>query len=276
MLPQDKGFYLMDDVLSAVDSQVARHLVDSLMVDYLRNKTRILCTHHAHFLQSADWVLVFREGKLVSQGPPSVVLSSEVDGDLSNRDGPRTMAKTADLDERELAIPYEEDRCRGQVEFDVVSTYWKAVGLYVAPAVLAMLLLMQSTRNVSDWWLAHWVSELQNNTSNATTYLADPADEDPYDPTFYLAVYGGIAAANTCFTFLRAFLFAYGGLKAATFLHARLVDVILQAKMIFFDTTPLGRILNRLSSDVYSIDESLPFVLNIFLAQIFGLFGISF
>ena len=186
------------------------------------------------------------------------------------------MAKTADLDERELAIPYEEDRCRGQVEFDVVSTYWKAVGLYVAPAVLAMLLLMQSTRNVSDWWLAHWVSELQNNTSNATTYLADPADEDPYDPTFYLAVYGGIAAANTCFTFLRAFLFAYGGLKAATFLHARLVDVILQAKMIFFDTTPLGRILNRLSSDVYSIDESLPFVLNIFLAQIFGLFGIFF
>ena len=58
----------MDDVLSAVDSQVARHLVDSLMVDYLRNKTRILCTHHAQFLQSADWVLVFDNGQLISQG----------------------------------------------------------------------------------------------------------------------------------------------------------------------------------------------------------------
>ena len=58
----------MDDVLSAVDSQVARHLVDSLIVDYLRNKTRILCTHHVNYLQSADWVLVFDEGNLVSQG----------------------------------------------------------------------------------------------------------------------------------------------------------------------------------------------------------------
>lgn len=58
----------MDDVLSAVDSQVARHLVDSLLVDYLRNKTRILCTHHAQFLQSADWILVFEDGQLISQG----------------------------------------------------------------------------------------------------------------------------------------------------------------------------------------------------------------
>lgn len=58
----------MDDVLSAVDSQVARHLMDSLMVDYLRNKTRILCTHHAQFLQSADWILVFEDGQLISQG----------------------------------------------------------------------------------------------------------------------------------------------------------------------------------------------------------------
>lgn len=109
------------------------------------------------------------------------------------------------------------------MEFDVISTYWKAVGMYISPAVLAMLLLMQSTRNVSDWWLAHWVSDLQNDT----VPTPDPIDI-PYDPTFYLAVYGGIALANTCFTFLRAFLFAYGGLKAATFLHSHLVDVILQ------------------------------------------------
>nr|QBM06364.1 ATP-binding cassette sub-family C member 7 [Daphnia magna] len=265
---QDKGFYLMDDVLSAVDSQVARHLVDSLLVDYLRNKTRILCTHHAQFLQSADWILVFEDGQLISQGPPSKILTSSLDG--SNPTGRQVKSTCPELDEREAVIPLEEDRCTGQVEFDVISTYWKAVGMYVSPIILAMLLFMQSTRNVSDWWLAHWVSELQNETINGTLIVGGG---DDYDPTFYLAVYGGIAAANTIFTFFRAFLFAYGGLKAATFLHSRLVDVVLQAKMIFFDTTPVGRILNRLSSDVYAIDESLPFVLNIFLAQIFGLLG---
>ena len=208
-----------------------------------------------------------------STGPPSKVLTSYLEG--STKEGRPTNATSSELDEREAPIPVEEERCTGEVDLDIVSTYWKAVGIYVSPIVLGMLLCMQSSRNVSDWWLAHWVSELQNETINGSLEVEVGTDKEDYDPTFYLAVYGGIAAANTIFTFLRAFLFAYGGLKAATFLHSHLVDIVLQAKMVFYDTTPVGRILNRLSSDIYAIDESLPFVLNIFLAQVFGLFGMS-
>lgn len=43
--------------------------------------------------------------------------------------------------------------------------------------------------------------------------------------------------------------------------------------MTFFDTTPTGRVLNRFSSDVYSVDDSLPFDLNILLSMVFGLLG---
>lgn len=52
-----------------------------------------------------------------------------------------------------------------------------------------------------------------------------------------------------------------------------LSGTILKAKTWFFDSTPLGRILNRFSSDLYTIDDSLPFILNILLAQVVGVVG---
>lgn len=90
---------------------------------------------------------------------------------------------------------------------------------------------------------------------------------------FYLLVYGVLAASNSLFTLMRAFLFAYGGVTAARTLHKRLLDAVLYAKITFHDNNPLGRILNRFSSDLYSLDDTLPFQTNILLAQLFGLTG---
>ena len=44
--------------------------------------------------------------------------------------------------------------------------------------------------------------------------------------------------------------------------------LLLQAPMAFFDTTATGRIINRFSSDVYTVDDSLPFIANILLSQV--------
>lgn len=55
--------------------------------------------------------------------------------------------------------------------------------------------------------------------------------------------------------------------------HHPLISSPQQAKFRFFDITPVGRILNRFSSDTYTVDDSLPFMLNILLAQVFGLLG---
>ncbi|KAF6112501.1 ATP binding cassette subfamily C member 10 [Phyllostomus discolor] len=47
-----------------------------------------------------------------------------------------------------------------------------------------------------------------------------------------------------------------------------------QAPVTFFDSTPMGRVLNRFSSDVACVDDSLPFILNILLANSVGLLGL--
>ena len=89
----------------------------------------------------------------------------------------------------------------------------------------------------------------------------------------FFSIYVGLAIANSFFTLIRAFTFAYGGIAAARKLHQSLFTKILNCSISFFDVTPSGRILNRFSSDTWSVDDSLPFILNILLANIFSLLG---
>lgn len=51
---------------------------------------------------------------------------------------------------------------------------------------------------------------------------------------------------NSFFTLVRAFSFAFGGLQAATKVHNKLLNKLMNAPVQFFDQTPGGRILNRL------------------------------
>lgn len=62
---------------------------------------------------------------------------------------------------------------------------------------------------------------------------------DP-DTRFYLVVLLCIAAANSVFTFVRAFSFAYVGLVAARKLHEQLLTAVITAPAKFFQTTLPG------------------------------------
>ena len=134
---------------------------------------------------------------------------------------------------------------------------------------------------MTDLWLADWVSHTTNasqpNSSHLETLLY--SNENHHDDSeaatvrYYLTVYGSIAVANSLFSFMRAFLFAFGGVVAARVVHQKLLKSVVRGKIVFFDKTPIGQILNRFSSDLSTVDDSLPFILNIFLANFFGVLG---
>lgn len=64
-----------------------------------------------------------------------------------------------------------------------------------------------------------------------------------------------------------------GCLRSAKILHNDLLRAVLHWPMEIFDTTPLGRILNRFSKDVNVLDNVLPELLMIFIAQVFAVIG---
>ena len=61
---QEKDVYLLDDPLAAVDVHVARHLYTECIIGLLQHTTRILVTHHVHFLNAADFIIVVEGGRI--------------------------------------------------------------------------------------------------------------------------------------------------------------------------------------------------------------------
>lgn len=56
-------------------------------------------------------------------------------------------------------------------------------------------------------------------------------------------------------------------------MHDRMFNAVLRSPMLFFETTPLGTILNRFSRDVYVIDEVLARVFGGFFRTMAGVVG---
>ena len=85
-----------------------------------------------------------------------------------------------------------------------------------------------------------------------------------------MGVYVGLGLSQASFVLFAAFSLAIAGIFASTTIHRKMLKNILRSPMSFFDTTPLGRILNRFSEDIYTIDEIIPGSLRSFTFAIFS------
>lgn len=150
--PQDKEIYLLDDPLAAVDAHVAAHLFHHCIMGLLQNKTRILCTHHTHFLSAADQVVVMDHGAIVHTGPFSGILHTEqimkTIIDQPDESEKQTEDKTENSEEingedKDEGLVKEEEKEVGVVKLHVYKSYWLAIGNCLATSILLSLLLMQ-------------------------------------------------------------------------------------------------------------------------------------
>jgi ATP-binding cassette subfamily C (CFTR/MRP) protein 10 len=95
-----------------------------------------------------------------------------------------------------------------------------------------------------------------NNPENKNEEHNEESTHNDNDSAYYLRWLAYIALANSIATFARAFSFAYGCLCAAQNMYRSLLARVMKATVLFFDTNPIGRILNRFSSDMYAYVRS--------------------
>ena len=86
----------------------------------------------------------------------------------------------------------------------------------------------------------------------------------------FLGIYAALGFSQALFVLFASFALALGGIFASKKLHNSMMNSIMRSPMSFFDTTPLGRILNRFSKDVYTIDETIPRSLRGFIMTVFS------
>ncbi|XP_078692715.1 multidrug resistance-associated protein 1-like isoform X6 [Branchiostoma floridae x Branchiostoma belcheri] len=147
----------------------------------------------------------------------------------------------------------------GRVKASVFVEYIKSVGI-VLSVIICLLYCAQNAASIySNIWLSEWSNDQPINGTQ------DTAKRD-----LRLGVYGALGIAQGAFAMLSSFTLATGALYASTSLHAMLMNNILHLPMAFFDTTPLGRVLNRFSKDIYTVDQIVPMCMKSFLFTLLG------
>jgi ATP-binding cassette subfamily C (CFTR/MRP) protein 2 len=140
-------------------------------------------------------------------------------------------------------IIQEEEREKGKVGFSV---YWKyitmAYGGALVPFILLAQVLFQILQIGSNYWMA-WATPVSQDVKPAVA------------SSTLIIVYVALAIGSSFCILVRSTLLVTAGYKTATLLFNKMHFCIFRAPMSFFDATPSGRILNRVSGKCY--DASL-------------------
>lgn len=81
-------------------------------------------------------------------------------------------------------------------------------------------------------------------------------------PLFYLALYASTGVIGGVVTFLSAYLaWSYSAFYSSKYFHDNMANGVLRSPMSFFDTTPIGRIMNRFSHDISVLDNQILWIL---------------
>ncbi|XP_049620339.1 ATP-binding cassette sub-family C member 2 [Suncus etruscus] len=111
-------------------------------------------------------------------------------------------------------------------------------------------------------WLSAWTGD--SKIYNSTNYPASQRD-------MRVGVYGALGVAQGLSVLMANILCAHGSNHASNILHMQLLNNMLRAPMSFFDTTPIGRIVNRFSGDISTVDDTLPMSLRSWILCFLGI-----
>uniref|UniRef100_A0A4W3IJU3 ATP-binding cassette, sub-family C (CFTR/MRP), member 8 n=1 Tax=Callorhinchus milii TaxID=7868 RepID=A0A4W3IJU3_CALMI len=278
-LYQQTNVVFLDDPFSALDVHLSDHLMQDGILKLLQEEKRtvVLVTHKLQYLPHADWIIAMKDGTIQREGTLKDIQNSDPElfehwKTLMNRQDQqleKTVAesKTAlerknlrramysreallkvqqeDEDEEDTLESDDEDnlssvlRQRAKLPWRACGKYLSAAGCLLLPLLILSQLFKHTVMVAIDYWLAKWTSDAIHHSS-------------------YSIVFSILCCLGIVLCLVTSIAVEWTGLKVTKELHKNLLNKIILAPMRFFETTPLGSILNRFSADANTIDQHIP------------------
>ncbi|GAP82594.1 putative ABC transporter [Rosellinia necatrix] len=265
---------LLDDIFSALDAKTSAALwKEAFCGDLLQGRTIVLVTQLPWVAPQADLTIVMENGQIkdlqqnigvtrhmvtineipVDEGNVDVTVevaaanaveTNRTDGSGMGFNGTsiNSHIKTAAA-KRQDEVTQEALRT-GQTARLQFFSYMQFFGSpFHALLAIAMSILSNASFVGTTLWLAVWVDAYEN--------------ENAHDVVFYLGIYAAWTLGDTFFSGLTYICYERGGWHAARTLHNNFIRAIMNVPLSWFKTTPVGRIVNRFSRDMNSLDTAL-------------------
>jgi ATP-binding cassette subfamily C (CFTR/MRP) protein 1 len=257
---------LMDDPLSAVDAHVGKHIMDHAICGLLANKARVLATHQLHVLPKVDRIIWMKDGGIHKVATFNELMQDDTEFQKIMETTASEEKKEEEPNEDEIegekkqvrrkkggkkpgaGLMQAEERAVNGIGWNVYVAYLRASGsILIAPFVIFLLIISQGANITTSLWLSWW-------TSNKWGYSQGE----------YIGVYAALGVTQALLQFAFSVFLTVYGTKASKTMLQRAYERVLRAPMSFFDTTPLGRIINRFGKDVDTMDNVLTDAIRMF------------
>ena len=305
---KEADIYLFDDVLSAVDAHVGKHIMDNCLLKLLNGKTRLLATHQLNLIEHADKIIFLNSDLTYEVGTVDELLGKSLDfkklmenfadndfnGKNESNEKKHTKTKiekisilekkdtldvtsiesSFDEKEYELAQKEQEERKRGRIMAKEERAF-NSIGLKLYHEYFVY------GGGKKFWPVAvsgASFSQILNTfcilfTTVWLSYWSEKRFKHKTDG-FYIGIYVLFSFSSMITTFLSSIILFMICLNASKKLHNAAAKNILHVPMSYIDTTPIGTIINRFSKDIDILDNELPMNFIFSLNQGFTIFGI--
>lgn len=268
----DASVLLLDDPVSALDEVTAKHIMEQLVFGIWQAKTVIMATHRLNHLPYFDKIIFIHEGQIASMGTFADLMGKSLEfqkfyqaalrGEKSGIKPTSHLNKNSD-ESMGSGQWIDEDREVGTVKTKVFLDYFKSMisgSNFFERSFHILILLISSLLVIFLPILQNaWVSVWLNGTSNKQMNIFAPI-LSPWlgNELHNFIIFSGLGLAILVAFFGQHWIWANRSLQAAELILQKAMRSVLKTRIRFFDTNPVGRILNRFASDHDMVEKQLP------------------